>query len=142
MADITFDDARFRANVPTFKDDAKYLSADIEMNWNIAIEFISASDYGCLNGSRRALAIDLFAAHLYALGLNYATGGTGGTVQSGSEGSVTVSFLILQPKNQFHAYCQETPYGKLFYSLLEIAAVGGLMFGGENRPVRGRDGRY
>lgn len=142
MADITFDESRFRANVPTFADTAKYLTSDIQTNWNIAIEFISASDYGYLSGSKRALAIDLFAAHLYALELNYATGGTGGTIQSGSEGSVSVSFLILQPKNQFHAYCQETPYGKRFYALLEISAVGGLMFGGENRPVRGRDGRY
>lgn len=142
MADIAFDIARFRANVPAFANNVKYPTADIEINWNIAIEFISASDYGYLSGSRRALAIDLLAAHFYSLELNYATGGTGGTVQSGSEGSVSVSFLILQPKNQFHAYCQETPYGKRFYSLLEIAAVGGLMVGGENRPVRGRDGRY
>jgi len=142
MADITFDESTFRANVPTFADDVKYPVADIETNWDIAIEFISASDYGYLSGSRRVLAINLFAAHLYALELIYATNGTGGTVQSGSEGSVSVSFLILQPKNQFHAYCQETPYGKRFYALLEIAAVGGLMFGGENRPVRGRDGRY
>lgn len=142
MADIIFDESRFRANVPTFADDVKYPVADIEINWNIAIEFISASDYGYLNGSKRALAIDLFAAHLYALELAYKSGGTGGAVQSATEGSVSVGFLILQPKNQFHNFCQETPYGKRFYALLEIAAVGGFMFGGENSPVRRRDGRY
>ena len=142
MSDIIFSESVFRANVPTFADSVKYPSADIEMYWNIAAEYVSVSDYGYLSGSRRVLAINLLAAHFYALGLGYASGGTGGAAQSGVEGSVSVSFLVIMPKNQFHNFCQETPYGKQFYSLLEIAAVGGLMFGGENRPVRGRDGRY
>jgi len=142
MTDITFSDPVFRANVPSFADTVKYPSADIQVQWNIAAEFVSVKDYGYLSGSKRVLAINLFAAHLYALGLQYAIGGSGGTVQSASEGSVSVGLLILQPKNQFHNFCQETPYGKMFYSLIEIASVGGLMFGGQSNVVRGRDGRY
>jgi len=142
MANITFSESVFRANVPAFADDVKYPVEAIEMQWNIAAEFISVSDYGYLSGTRRVLAINLFAAHLYAGDLLIANGGTGGTVQSASQGSVSVSFLVMMPKNQFHAYCQETPYGKRLYALLEIAAVGGIMFGGQNNIVRGRDGRY
>lgn len=131
---ITLDLAAFRALFPEFVSDTAYPDATVQMYWDVSTAYISAEDYGWLEGAARSSALNFMTAHILKINTMAAAGQTAGLIQSTNVDNVSVSLMPPPVKNQFHWWLSTTPYGAQLLALLQMYAVGGLTVGG--RPER------
>lgn len=127
----------FEAMFPAIVNSKGYDSSTLPMWWNAAGEYITGG--WCISGERLKLARMLMTAHLIHGMLKAGNGDTSsGTVQSATEGSVSVSFNVPTTKNGWEFWLSSSPYGVQLWALLNVVATGGLFIGGlsERKAVR------
>lgn len=135
-----YNDANFRQLFPAFADADVYPTAQLQMYWTVASDYISTKDSPCnmLNGASLQLALDLMCAHIATLftadATNAASGGgpgVPGTIEtSASVGSVSVSNLPPPIKDAWDYWLNQTSYGQQLLALLKVKSVGGFYVGG------------
>ncbi len=135
MTTLMFDVAQFRLDFPAFADSTAFPDATLQGYFNSASCYISTSDFGCLNGDCRVMALYLMTAHLCQISQLAISGKTSGLVTSSSVGSVSVG-LTPPPfgSSQWSWWLNTTPYGQQLQALLSQASIGGLYICG--RPER------
>lgn len=139
MTTITLDKAQFRERFPAFASTTTYPDGALDVQWLIAVEYISAEVYGCLSASGRALALQLMLAHLLALADAIAANGTNKGTPGITVGATIdkVSVTLAQPPfgtSQWRYWLNLTPYGTQLLALLQARSVGGFYIGGS--PTR------
>lgn len=122
---IEFNVALFRSSFPSFANVQCYTNEALTGYWDTATLFISADDYGYLNGNSRARAINLMAAHLAQLADMINSGQTPGQVQSSTIDKISVTLTPPPQPDQFAWWLNLTGYGAQLYALLSVKAVGG-----------------
>ena len=127
---ITFDVAAFRYEFPAFANPVTYTDTLLQSYWDAATCFISANNYGWLNGDCRHRALDLMTAHMTQLGTMVANGQSVGVVTQAKVGEVMVQVMPPPAKSAFKYWLYMTPYGAQLAALLAVKAVGGLYVGG------------
>lgn len=120
----------FRTYYPAFSNVTTYPDATITINWGTATIYISAEDYGWLDGAQRERCLYLMTAHLTALADMIATGQTPSMVSASSIDKISVSLAPPPVKNQFHWWLSLTAYGAQLLALMKMSAVGGMYVGG------------
>lgn len=125
-----FDVEEFRVDYKQFADDETYPDDTLQRFWNTATVFISPYDCGVLNGDARLLAINLLTAHLAAISVRVNAGKLPNLPQSATVDKISVSMTPPPVNTQFAWWYNLTSYGAELLTLLEVAAVGGLFFGG------------
>jgi hypothetical protein len=130
MATIEFDVAAFRLMFPEFSSEADYPDATLEMNWGMATCYVSDTDYGCLSGSCRTLALNLMTAHLTKIWKDTEGGEDTASVQSASIDKVTITVVPPISKDSWQWWLNLTSYGQRLLALLQQKSVGGLYVGG------------
>jgi hypothetical protein len=120
VTNITDFRARFLAYSITPND------ARVQVFLDYAPDYISADDYGFLNGDSRLSALYLMAAHLLAIDDNVAAGVAAGIITSASEGSESIGIAPPPTKNMFQYWLAQTPYGQQLLALLKLKSVGGM----------------
>lgn len=138
MADIVFDAALFRAQLPAFTDPVKYPDLLLQAYWDHAALIADTTDCGVLFNGARALALNLLAAHLLTLAPGTAKNKQGGFVNSATVDKVTVQKVAPPASDMFEWWLGQTPYGQELLMLLEVCSVGGISVGGlpESRGFR------
>jgi hypothetical protein len=129
MAIIEFSAEKFRLRFPYFTEE-KFPDEELEKYWEMAICYISATDYGCLSGDCRELAIQLMTAHLAIIGKNAETGDTTGFVNSATIDKITVSLTPPPAGSQYTWWLSLTTYGQQLLALLKSKVAGGCYIGG------------
>ncbi|TCJ96149.1 uncharacterized protein DUF4054 [Volucribacter psittacicida] len=127
----------FRRIFPAFVGEA-FPDEMIETWGNLAKSYLSES--WLLNGERFSLALNLMTAHLL-FSVSQSTksnNGASGTVQSASQGSVSVSFSTPTTKNGWEFWLSTSPYGVQLWALLNSVGAVGCFIGGlpERQAVR------
>lgn len=122
---FTFDYATFIVSYPAFSNATAFPEATLQGYWDVAINYISDTNLGYLNGNARLLAINLFTAHLAALSVIIAGGMSPLLVQGAGVDKVNVSLTPPPLKNRFQWWLSTTPYGMQLLPLLSITSVGG-----------------
>jgi len=129
---ITLDIALFRSRFAQFADVTTFPDALLNVQWIVAIQFISASNYGDLVNEGRELAIQYMLAHILGLSVIQASGtGQAGIVTAATIDKVAVT-LAAPPygSDEWRYWLNLTPYGQALLVLLSTAAVGGFYIGG------------
>lgn len=144
MAEIALDIPLFRQQIPAYASPTAYPDAIITVYWGVATEFVDKEDFGCLNGTTRAFAINLATAHLISLSARAAKGKQGGFVVSSSIDKVSVQRLAPQVNSSFDWWLVQSPYGQQLLALLDVVSVGGFSVGGlpETRAFRKTGGLF
>lgn len=130
--------AEFRLALPEFADTTKYPDAYIQRFITQSTMFIT-TDSGIIRDDVRVLAIEYMTAHLITLaaidgaGNKVADGNSGGVLTSASIESVSVAFQGVIAKNAFEQWIQSTPYGKMYWALLEANTPTGVFWVGSPR---------
>lgn len=134
MSTITLDIAAFRALFPQFAGTPP-TDALITAQWGMATAYVSPDTYGDMPVAARTYALQLMTAHLLALGVIIANGGTytgtPGVVTQSKVGDIAVS--LAQPPygtSQWRYWLSLTPYGLQLLALLDAQAAGGFYVGG------------
>ena len=130
MATLVFDVTIFRAQFPAFADPSKFPDALLDSYWQVASCYISANNYGYLNGACREYALNLMTAHIAQFGVLIASGTVPAVTTSASVGEVSVGIQPPPIKNQFTYWLSTTPYGLQLLALLNVKGVGGISVGG------------
>jgi hypothetical protein len=131
---ITLVVADFRALFPQFASNIAFPDSVIQLQFDLATSYISASEYGDMSVAARTNALYMMTAHLLALNIIIASGGyTGkpGIVTQSRVGDVAVT--VAQPPygtSAWRYWLALTPYGVQLLALLEAQAVGGFYVGG------------
>ena len=132
---ITLDKALFRSRFAQFANVGTFPDATLDTQWIVATQFISDTNYGDLAGAGRELAIQYMLAHILALGVIIAAGGT----YTGQAGIVTgaqidkVNITLAAPpygSDEWKWWLNTTPYGPQLLALLATVAAGGFYYGG------------
>lgn len=144
MATIIFDAALFRTQCPLYANVTTYPDATILNWWTIGSNYISVNDYGFLNDSSRALALNLMAAHLLYLSEKIAGGAAMGIITSASEGSVSIGITPPPFKSMFQAWLSQSPFGQQLYALLSVKSSFGFYVAGSGVTgnIRNPDGTF
>lgn len=132
---ITLDLPAFRAQCPEFGSAVLYPDITIEGYWTAATTYVSTNDYGALNGSARARALNLMCAHLIKLADLIADGNAAGIVSAAGVDKVNVTLAPPPVATQYRWWLSLTPYGAQLLALMRAKAAGGLYVGGT--PERG-----
>lgn len=129
---LQYNDALFRATFPEFENTVTYPEPLLSMYWEIACDYISASDSPCamLNGKSREYAINSMAAHLLVVAKKAARGKQGGFTTSSTIDKVSVQKLAPPVKDMYGWWLSQSPYGQGLMALLEAVSVGGISVGG------------
>jgi hypothetical protein len=145
MAVIVFDVATFRVMFPAFSNAAQFPDAVLEMYWAWATYYIDDNDnYGNLQGSARALALNLMTAHLTAQSVTIAEGQSPAIMQNATIDKVTVGVTPPPLPNQWQWWLNTTPYGQQLLALLAVSIAGGTYIGGypQLNAFRNNYGRF
>jgi hypothetical protein len=144
MTVLIFDVALFRTRFPQFADETAFPDVTLDGYWTVATYYISAENYGYLNGDARAQALMLLVAHLTALSIIIASGNTPGMVTGATIDKVSVTLTPPPIKSQLQWWLNLTPYGMQLWALLEMLAVGGFYIGGSQNyaAFRKPNGRF
>lgn len=132
---LEFDVDLFRQQFPAFANDPPYTDVILQMYWDMATCYISATDCGVLNGNCRQLALNAMTAHLTQLSVivkgNGGYKGIGKIINSSTIDKITVS-LTPPPfgTSEWRWWMNTTPYGQQCLALLEAKSVGGFSVGG------------
>lgn len=125
----------FRERFPQFAIPAVYPDAVLDVQWIMATQYVSDTEGGDMSTTARELALQLMTAHLLALGVIIAAGGT----YAGTPGVTTgatidkVSVTLAAPPfgtDQWRYWLNLTPYGAQLLALLGAQAAGGFYIGG------------
>lgn len=133
-----YDDTKFRAQFPYFKDTTAWPEPFLSSCWDMATEFISTAECYCRNlkGASLQLALDLMCAHIaYLLGSPAAVGDEdssagGGLITNASIGSVSVGIAAPPIKDGWDYWLNQSPFGQQLLALFSAKAVGGFYVGG------------
>lgn len=132
---ITLVIADFRAAFPQFANVTTFPDALITLQFNMATGFVSDSTYGCMTIPVRTSALYMMTAHLLALGVIIADGGSyqgvAGIVTQSKVGDVSVT--LAQPPygtSAWRYWLGLTPYGSMLLALLMAQSAGGFFIGG------------
>lgn len=131
---ITFDIAAFRVAFPAFASIATYPDATLQGYWDVAILYITNSDYGYLNGAARERAINLLVAHLITLSDLINAGETPGLMQSATIDKISVTLTPPPVKSEFLWWLNLTGYGAQLAALLSLKAIGGFFVTATRSP--------
>lgn len=130
--------AEYRLALPEFSDTTKYPNAYIERFITQATMYISTQS-GIIRDDVRKLAIEYMVGHLITLsavdgqGNAQGDGNSGGVLTSASIESVSVAFQAVIAKDAFEQWIQSTPYGKMYWALLEANTPTGVFWVGSPR---------
>ncbi len=132
MADtITFDATLFRSQIKAYADPTQYPDAILQGFWDMAIQFVSDSNYGYLVDDGRALALNYMTAHLVYLNNIISAGTAPGMVVQSTVDRTSVSLLQPPQRTQWHFWLNQSPYGQALMALLKANAVGGFFAGSQ-----------
>lgn len=137
---MTFDTAAFRAALPAFQD----ASTPVIDVWVDIVQGSSmASWFACAPQTQQQLIV----AHIGYLLTNANTVGNsqgGGAVVSGTEGSVSASFVPPPVKTGLEYYLSGSVYGQMLWAMLNVQSAGGVYVGGlpERRAFRKVGGTF
>jgi len=136
MTIIAFDAAAFRVLFPAFVNSTTYPDATLQAYWDTAVLYISATNYGYLNGTARTRAINLLTAHIAKLADALALG-LDQELPSAHKigGGVSVTLVPPPTQSQFQWWGNLTEYGTQMLALLSVRGAGGMYFAG-NRALR------
>jgi|SRR5208337_34891 len=133
MTPFVFVPATFRATYLEFSNATIYTDDYLTGYWDIAITYMSASNYGYLNGDARFLALNLLTAHLIKLTLivqNSNYNQIPGMVQAATIDRITVTLTSPPVQSQWQWWLSLTQYGQQLLALLQVNSVGGWFLGG------------
>lgn len=132
---ITLDIAKFRTLFPAYANVTTYPDATVTMNWETATLYVSADDYGYMQGDTRARALYLMTAHLFRLSDIISSGQTPGLLSASSIDKISVTLTPPPLKSQFHWWLSLSPYGQQLLALLRVHSMGGFYVGGSAERV-------
>lgn len=131
---IPFDETLFRTQFPAFADTTTYPSALLQMWWDeIGCWIEDGGQGGILHGDCTVAAMNMLLAHFLELSLKNKSNGKskqGGYKTSSSIDKVSVAYLAPPNQDQFSWWLNQTNYGAMLASFLEMKAVGGFHVGG------------
>lgn len=135
---IEFDIAAFRVSFPEFSQNPPWTDVLLTQYWDMATCYISDEDYGWLSGICRALAINLYTAHLLKLSTLIAGNQVPGLVQDSTIDKISVGLTPPPLKTQWQWWMSLTAYGQQAFALLQARSVGGFYIGGwpERNAIR------
>lgn len=137
MAEHTLDLATFRLLYPAFANPTAFPDAYIQAQWDQAVVYFGAQD-GCLiSGPTLQTMLNLMTAHLMALNVMLAAGGSGaagGILTGATIDKVSVTMAAPPTMSAWGWWLAQTPYGKQLWALLKLKSAGGFFIGG--RPER------
>lgn len=139
---ITFDVSAFRAQCPEFTSADQYPDVTVQGYWEAGASTISTNDYGRLNGSTRARALNLMCAHLLKLSDLIADGNAVGVVSAAGVDKVNVTLTPPPVATQFHWWLSLTAYGAQLLALLQAKSRGGFTIGGRPETLAFRRGSW
>ena len=127
-----------------FPEFATVTQSVVQMNFDMASNYISSVNYGSLRDGARLLALYQLTAHLLRISGQITKDQMIGSIVSATEGSV--SLTVMQPENssEFTFWLNQTPYGQSVSALLRVKSAFGLWSGGSavNRNIRKYNGRF
>lgn len=143
---LTFDYDGYIANpqFALYANPTNYPESLLLNYWNVAINYITAANWGDIHDDKRQYAIQLMLSHIIYLtnlintgnGFGTGTGGAPGTVpyqmQSATIDKVSVQVTPPPNPNQFQWWLGTTPFGQQLLAMLQIHSVGGHYVGGSN----------
>ena len=131
--------ADLRSAFPEFGSVTKYPNAYIQRFITQAELYISTVS-GRIRDDVRVLAIEYMTCHLMTLSaidgggnINSDSGSAGGVLASSTIDSVSVSFQGLVAGTAFEQWIQSTPYGKMYWALLQANNPVGVHYVGSPR---------
>lgn len=146
---IVLDKTQFRQRFPAFANTTAHPDGALDVQWLVAVEYISAEPYGCLGETGRTLALQMMLAHLLALADIVAANGTNKGTPGVAVGATIdkVAVTLAQPPfgtSQWRYWLNTTPYGSQLLALLQTRSVGGFYIGGSptRAAFRGPAGFY
>lgn len=145
MAVHEFDAAAFRLLFPAFANPVTYPDGTLQGWWNVAVQYINASDYKTLCGDRLQLALNQMTAHLLALSAIVAAGQVPGVETSATIDKISVTLQAPPAPNQWQWWLNQSPYGQQLLALLQVAIAGGFFVPGgapERSAFRKAYGRF
>jgi hypothetical protein len=126
---FTFSYADFILAYPGFANATTFPEATLQGYWDMAINYISPSNYGWLSGNARLQALNLLTAHIAQLFVTIQAGQVPGLMQTATIDKVTVGLTPPPLKSQFQWWLSLTGYGQQLLAMLQIFSVGGFYFG-------------
>lgn len=123
---------------PEFGDTSKYPNEYIQRFITMATMYISTVS-GIIRDDVRILAIEYMTCHLMTLsaidgqGNAQGDGNSGGVLSSASIESVSVAFQAVIASDAFEQWIQSTPYGKMYWALLQANTPTGIYWVGVKR---------
>lgn len=138
---FTFNVDRFRQFYPEFNNQVTYPDMWLQMQWDIATDFMSPINLGLINGASRYHALNLLTAHLAKRASIVAQGDIPLIETSATVDKVSVTTLPPPVKDAFDWWLDGTTYGAEFLALLQVIGVGGLIVGAlpERSAIRNVD---
>ena len=136
---VTVTVENLRNAFPEFGDVSKYPNEYIQRFITMATMYISTVS-GRIRDDVRVLAIEYMTCHLITLsaidgqGHSQGDGNGGGVLTSASIESVSVAFQGVIADNSFEQWIQSTPYGKMYWALLQANNPAGIYWVGNLRP--------
>ena len=130
MTDITLVLSDFRLQFPAFTSSVTYPDAQITMYFGMASDYISVTNYGLLVNGSRTLALYLLTAHLLQISVNFLNNKPAGTITSATEGSVSISLMQPQARNEWQFWLNQTGYGQQLLALIRVKAAFGFYTAG------------
>jgi len=122
---IEFDIVAFRAQSPEFSQNPPWTDELLTQTWNTATCFISNENYGWLTDDCRALAINLYTAHLLKLSTLIQANQVPGLMQNSTIDKISVGLTPPPLKTQWQWWMSLTAYGQQVFALLQARSVGG-----------------
>lgn len=134
--------ADIRGLFPEFTDTTHWPNDRISANITVAGLYVSTKNYGDIGFDRRALLIELMAAHLLKLDdQTGAAGGSGGAASaatgqriSATVGQVSVSYAVPEDRGALAYFLNQTTYGQRYLAFL-ASLRSPMYYGGSRQRV-------
>ena len=134
MATLYFNPQFFRSLFSAFAVEALFPTQVLQVYWDMATAYVSDQAGGCyiyaMAPKQQILALNLMTAHIAALMQSANAGENTGVVTGATIDKVTVNLMAPPAGNQWQFWLNQTPYGQQLLSLLQVAATGGMYYGG------------
>jgi len=130
--------------ISQFPEFASISETVVQMNFDMASDYISSVNYGSLRDGARLLALYQLTAHLLRLSGQISKDQMNGSIISATEGSVSLTVMQPENTNEFTFWINQTPYGHALSALLKVKSAFGLWAGGSriNQNTRKYNGRF
>ena len=130
---ILFNVAAFRTQFAAFADATAFPDGTLQAYWDTAGKYISQYYTNCLDDlslAQRTLALNQMTAHIAQLFVLANAGQSGGVVTAATIDKVSVTLEPPPARNEWQWWLNQTPYGAMLLTLLDVASVGGFFVGG------------